>query len=128
MRAAVFERDGGRCRYCRLNQTGQAATFHVNHVVPRSRGGATELDNLVLQCPYCSLHKADKTTALDRLTQATVPLFHPLLQDWNSHLRLDEHGIVEGLTVTGRATTEALRMNDPLPRTARSLQVMLGLM
>ena len=128
LRARVFERDNSRCRYCRLSQVGQASTFHVNHVVPRSRGGPTTLDNLVLQCPYCSLHKADKTTAADAQTQTQVPLFHPLRQEWRDHFRSDDSASVLGLTPIGRATADALAMNDPLPRTARALQMMLGLM
>jgi hypothetical protein len=32
-------------------------------------------------------------------------------------------GTCVGRTPTGRATVTALRMNDPLPRTARALQV-----
>jgi len=127
LRATVFERDGRRCRYCRLNQTGQAATFHVNHVVPKSQGGSTELDNLVLQCPYCSLHKADKTSATDPTSRMSVPLFHPLREEWASHFRLADRGSIEGMSATGRATAEALHMNDPLPRTARLFQVLLGL-
>ena len=65
LRREVQRRDADRCLYCGLLQVGQGATFHVDHVLPRSRGGATSLDNLVLQCPYCSLHKADRTHAKD---------------------------------------------------------------
>ena len=78
MRSQIFRRDQGRCRYCRLSQVGQAAVFHVNHVVPRSKGGATSRENLVLQCPYCSLHKSDKTTAEDVESGQVVALFPPL--------------------------------------------------
>lgn len=128
IRLSVFERDGGQCQYRRLHQTGQAAVFHVNHVVPRSKGGPTTLENLVLQCPHCSLHKSDKTSALDPMTQAQASLFHPLQQRWPEHFALHADGTCVGLTATGRATVEALRMNDPLPRTARALQIMLGVL
>jgi len=46
----VRERAGGLCEYCWLLQDSQEATFHVDHIVPRSRGGATTLDNLALAC------------------------------------------------------------------------------
>ena len=128
LRAAVAERDDGRCRYCGLLQTGQAATFHVDHVLPRSRGGATATDNLVLQCPCCSLRKSDKTDGEDPLSRRRVPLFHPLREARADHFRLRPDGECVGLTPTGRATAEALGMNDPLPKTARALQVMLGLL
>jgi hypothetical protein len=126
LRAAVAERDGGRCCYCHLRQVGQAAVFHVDHVVPRSRGGPTEEDNLASQCPACSLRKASKTAAVDPASGEVVALFHPLRQRWEEHFRVDPDGTCIGLSPTGRATVEALRMNDPLPRTARALQIAAG--
>lgn len=39
--------------------------FHIDHIIPRSKGGATELENLALQCPGCSLHKATRTAVVD---------------------------------------------------------------
>jgi HNH endonuclease len=101
--------------------------LHVNHVIPRSTGGATTEDNLVLQCPYCSLHKSNRTTAADPETAAQVPLFHPLRENWQEHFALLPEGTCLGLTPTGRATVNALGMNDPIPRTARALQMVLGL-
>jgi hypothetical protein len=127
LRLHVFERDGGRCRYCRLAQVGQGAVFHINHIVPRSRGGATVESNLALQCPYCSLHKSDKVDSVDPETGDRAPLFDPLRQPWNEHFAVDDAARCTGLTATGRATVEALHMNDPLPRIARSLQRRLGL-
>ncbi|HVS72606.1 MAG TPA: HNH endonuclease signature motif containing protein [Phycisphaerae bacterium] len=127
LRKQIFTRDAARCRYCGLLQIGQAAVFHINHILPRSAGGLTIADNLVLQCPSCSLHKSNKTTALDPETRLWAALFHPLEQNWNQHFSLDEHGAVRGLTPAGRATSVALHMNDPLPLIARALQLRLGL-
>lgn len=53
-RKAVFARDGGRCLYC-----GSAATS-LDHVVPRSRGGAHSWDNVVSACSRCNHLKADR--------------------------------------------------------------------
>jgi 5-methylcytosine-specific restriction endonuclease McrA len=127
LRVAVQERDRSRCRYCGLRQLGQAATFHVDHVVPRSRGGPTGLANLVLQCPWCSLHKSNKVSGVDPDTGADVPLFHPLENVWPEHFAVNEDATLTGRTPTGRATVAALQMNDPLPRAARALQSMHGL-
>ena len=55
----------GRCEYCQMSQVLQGATFHVEHIVPRSLGGQTEAENLALACPGCNLRKADKTQAVD---------------------------------------------------------------
>ena len=56
-RRAVFARDGGRCAYC----SGPAET--IDHVVPRSRGGRHDWDNVVAACARCNHSKGDKTPA-----------------------------------------------------------------
>jgi 5-methylcytosine-specific restriction endonuclease McrA len=127
LRRQVADRDAGRCRYCGLHQHGQAAAFHVDHVVPRSRGGQTILENLVLQCPYCSLHKSNKLGANDPLDNNFCPLFHPLNDQWSAHFRLLADGECHGTTAIGRATVDALRMNDPIPKIARAMQILSGM-
>jgi 5-methylcytosine-specific restriction endonuclease McrA len=54
-RRAVFARDGGRCVYC------GAAASSLDHVVPRSRGGAHTWENVVASCARCNHTKADRT-------------------------------------------------------------------
>ena len=54
--AAVRRRAASRCQYCLMHQRLQGATFHVEHIIPRSKGGADELANLALACPSCNLH------------------------------------------------------------------------
>ncbi len=56
-RRAVFARDGGACAYC----GGQATS--IDHVVPRSKGGAHVWDNVVSACERCNRLKADRTVA-----------------------------------------------------------------
>lgn len=53
-RAGVLRRDSRRCAYC----TGRADT--IDHVVPRSRGGAHSWDNCVAACRNCNSRKADR--------------------------------------------------------------------
>jgi len=56
-RFAVLARDGFKCRYC-----GRAAPdveLHVDHVVPRSRGGNDLEGNLVSSCADCNAGKSD---------------------------------------------------------------------
>jgi hypothetical protein len=127
LREQVLARDAGRGAWCRLLQLGQGATFHVDHVRPRSKGGATVLENLALQCPSCSLHKADKIEARDPVTGEIVRLFDPLDDAWIDHFKLEDDGTCVGLTAIGRATVEGLEMNLPIPRIARGAQIALGL-
>lgn len=53
-RAGVLKRDGRRCAYC------QARAETVDHVVPRSRGGAHSWENCVACCARCNARKADR--------------------------------------------------------------------
>jgi 5-methylcytosine-specific restriction endonuclease McrA len=56
-RKAVFARDGGRCVYC------DAAATSLDHVIPKSRGGAHTWDNVVSACARCNHVKADRGIA-----------------------------------------------------------------
>lgn len=53
--ARIKLRDGKRCAYC----GGPGDT--VDHVLPRSRGGADTWDNLACACRGCNNRKADRT-------------------------------------------------------------------
>lgn len=52
-----YKRQRGKCYYC---QCKLGDKYHVDHVVPLSRGGSNSIDNLVLACPECNLRKQDK--------------------------------------------------------------------
>ena len=62
-RRGVLVRDGHRCAYC-----GRRAST-VDHVTPRSRGGADSWLNTVASCAECNHRKADRTPE-----QAGMPL------------------------------------------------------
>jgi 5-methylcytosine-specific restriction endonuclease McrA len=54
---AVIERAEGRCEYCQSMADYATATFAVEHIIPLSRGGTNEFDNLALSCSGCNGHK-----------------------------------------------------------------------
>ncbi|MFM6001393.1 MAG: HNH endonuclease, partial [Dolichospermum sp.] len=54
---------------CCLSQAGQAATFHIDHIIPVVAGGATTSDNLALACVSCSLRKSARQSVTDPETQ-----------------------------------------------------------
>lgn len=57
LRIEVFERDAYTCAYC-----GTVTEHpHCDHVVPKSHGGKTVLENLVTACPSCNCSKGGKT-------------------------------------------------------------------
>lgn len=89
-------------------------TFEVDHIIPRSAGGATTLENLCLCCPTCNRHKAARTQAPDPITEEMTPLFHPARDAWDDHFEWHDQGsVLVGRTIVGRATVDALRMNRP---------------
>ena len=59
-KAKVYERDKGICGLCGRRCVPPA--FHVDHIIPISRGGADRYDNVRLTCPGCNM---DKGTRLD---------------------------------------------------------------
>ena len=55
--AAQYLRQGGRCYWCG-DKVGK--DYHVDHVIPLSRGGSNGPENLVISCAPCNLSKHDK--------------------------------------------------------------------
>jgi hypothetical protein len=131
-RQLVVARAGGACEYCRLLEAASGVTFHVEHVVPRSQGGATAMANLALGCPGCNLAKGDRTTGHDRRGKVQ-PLFNPRnftpsLLGWHLHFILDpDSGMIVPRSDIGEATIETLRMNTANRAFARKLQIQAGL-
>lgn len=70
---AIFIRDNGRCYYCGC-QTKRMGTYREgmecsvmatrDHVIPISKGGTHEPENIVLACQACNTKKRDKMIAL----------------------------------------------------------------
>lgn len=122
----VEVRAGQRCEYCRMHQSLQGANFHVEHIIPRSRGGTDDPDNLALACPSCNLHKSDRTEATDPESNETTPLFNPRRDRWKDHFRWDGYRIV-GLTPLGRVSAAALDFNHPRRLLIRHAEELLEL-
>ena len=51
----VFRRDHYSCQYC-----GAAGELTLDHIVPRSRGGRTNWDNIVCCCRRCNARKGNR--------------------------------------------------------------------
>ena len=110
----VAERAKNRCEFCLMTNQLQNGGFEVDHIHPRSRGGATSLQNTALVCPHCNLQKSDHVVGGDPLTCEIVPLFHPRQQIWLDHFEwsVDSPYLLLGKTPCGRATVARLKMND----------------
>jgi hypothetical protein len=122
----VEGRAEGRCEYCRMHESLQGATFHVEHITPRSLGGSSEGANLAWCCPSCNLRKPKNVDAADPESGETVALFNPRVDAWGGHFAWDRYRLV-GRTPTGRATVTALQLNHPRRLLIRQAEEMFDL-
>lgn len=61
LRRRVIERDGLYCVYCDDDLSN--AEIHMDHVIPESKGGLTDYNNLQVTCRKCNLAKGVLTEA-----------------------------------------------------------------
>jgi HNH endonuclease len=119
--------DKRRCCYCLTSEANSGIPMTFDHILPRSKGGATTFENLCFACRTCNEFKSDLTAAVDALTGEIVTLFNPRTQQWTDHFTWSQDSTrVEGLTPIGRATVAALRMNNPIVFAARDRWVISG--
>lgn len=50
---SLYASQGGQCAYCRVSLT----SYHIDHIIPVSRGGTHALANLCCACPPCNSQK-----------------------------------------------------------------------
>jgi hypothetical protein len=127
LRQQVAEAARNRCGYCQTPELVIGMPLEIDHIFPQALGGASTEENLWLACPRCNRHKGVQTHAIDPQTGQRHPLFNPRTQQWHQHFVWQEGGIlIGGLTPVGRATIDALQMNNPFVVRARYFWVLIG--
>jgi hypothetical protein len=115
------------CAYYLTAESLTATTFEFEHIIPRSAGGETILENLCLSCPSCNRYKTNRQNIIDPVTEKVIPLFHPQLQVWKEHFSWnDDASEIVALTDIGRVTIDLLKMNRSQLVRVRKLWVKLG--
>lgn len=80
-RKNIFARDENRCQYCgRKFPTSQLS---LDHIVPRSRGGTSNWNNVVCCCLKCNVRKGGRTPeegSLKLVKKPEKPRRNPLIQ------------------------------------------------
>lgn len=75
-RKNIYARDRWYCQYCRNKFDPVDLTY--DHVLPKSRGGKTDWQNIVTSCVECNLKKGSRTPQ-----EAGMPLRRPPVKpDW----------------------------------------------
>lgn len=54
----LYYKQSGKCLYC---EKELEKTFHLDHIIPLSRGGSNWKENLQILCPTCNMRKSNKT-------------------------------------------------------------------
>lgn len=78
IRRQVIERDGRYCVYCDEDLTD--GEIHLDHVIPESQGGPTNLDNLQVTCRKCNTSKGvlSESEFTDRLRRRAMNILYRL--------------------------------------------------
>jgi 5-methylcytosine-specific restriction endonuclease McrA len=87
-RRTIYRRDNNTCQYC--GRRPGTKELSIDHVIPRSKGGKTTWENVVVACTECNAYKADRTpeqAGMKLLRQPKKPKYnlHPgdvIVKDW----------------------------------------------
>ena len=71
-RRNVWLRDFGHCQYCGVKVS--YSEYEEEHVIPRSQGGKTCWDNIVVSCTPCNQKKKNRTPAQAGMTLRAKPV------------------------------------------------------
>jgi hypothetical protein len=123
----VRARARNRCGYCISSQKYILGLLEMEHIHPEALGGTDDEENLWLACRLCNGFKGIQTHGRDPITGRRVKLFNPRRQQWKRHFTWSADGTrIIGLTVCGRATVVALKLNNLLAINVRREWVKAG--
>lgn len=113
VRQLVRERAKFLCEYCHSPEWSSADLFTLEHILPQSKGGSDELENLALACRRCNERRYNFSTGIDSESGLEISLFQPRQQVWAEHFIWTADGIkIISITSVGRATNNRLDLND----------------
>lgn len=108
----VIQRANHICEYCAALANYSAQAFVIEHIIPKSKNGSDDLDNLAYACGGCNGSKYNKTHGLDSITNEIVALYNPRTMQWKAHFIWSEDFMeIIGISAIGRATVVTLKLN-----------------
>ena len=127
VRQQVALRANFRCEYCTIPMAYVPDPFDVEHILPLSKGGSNDLQNLANACGGCNGYKGNLTQSEDPAEGTLAEIFHPRQHHWADHFSWNSNFTnILGLTPTGRATVIALQLNRPALVNLRLLLIAFG--
>lgn len=82
-RRNIFKRDRYACQYCGIQPGSEELT--IDHVIPKSKGGASSWENCVLACVECNKRKGDLSVEKAGMKLRKLPK----KPTWKSLVRID---------------------------------------
>jgi hypothetical protein len=109
LRRQVAERAYHVCEYCLIHADDTFWGCHVDHIISRKHGGASEAGNLAWACACCNSQKGSDIATLAGQPPQLVRLFHPRSDRWADCFHLDAVRI-EPLNLVGMGTARLLEL------------------
>ena len=75
-RTRIYKRDNHECAYC-----GSKKQLTLDHIIPKSRGGGNDWNNLVTCCFKCNLKKSNKTPEEAKMVLKVKPYVPTLISE-----------------------------------------------
>lgn len=86
----VCIRDGHVCAYCGIKDK---VKMTVDHVIPKSKGGANTFENTVASCKKCNNKKGDRTCTEVGMYPSHIrkhPTISEFMKRWYDHLNIND--------------------------------------
>lgn len=90
-RLNIMLRDGHTCQYC--GRRYPRSKLNIDHIIPRSRGGSTEWENIVTSCHACNRrkgHRLLKEAGMKLIRHPSRPRSTPFLDLLDRPIRYEE--------------------------------------
>jgi len=111
-REAVTQRANYCCEYCKSQDKYSPNSFTIDHILPESLNGSSDIENLAYACFLCNRLKSNKVNVFDQTTHLWGTFFNPRIHQWEEHFSWNEDAtLIVGLTIIGRCTVNELKLN-----------------
>lgn len=105
----VRRRAGFACEFCGVSEVDSGGALTIDHFRPLSKGGGSEIENLIYCCTRCNAYKQ----AYWPQTTAELSLWNPRHEPVGAHFVELEDGQLLPLTEVAEFTANRLRLNRP---------------